>query len=169
VGHEFADADKTGGDGWLCWVAVAANMVTFAGYADDEQEVFELMKTRFDNKAGQWYDAVKWYLKRIDVDPDSVTVREYREDAAMDYVACALKRGEAVMIRLHDSNYNYGHVVSVYGYDYRSDTETYKLYYAESNDGKQQLRVMHFTYNYNKGRWENDTYKLTYAASLRGE
>lgn len=164
---EYSDAEKVGDDGLMCWAATAANLLTTAGYTDNEQDTFELFKSMWENERGQWYRAVEWYLRRIDVVPESVTVREYREDAAVDFVVCALQRGEAVMIHLRGSSG--GHVVTVSGYTYGATTDHVTLWYAESADGVKLLLPLDLTYNYNKGRWQNSTYVLDYAASLRGE
>ena len=55
----FADADKTEqGDTNMCWGAAAANLITWSGWAADEDDTFDIFKDHFKDKAGYVYDAL---------------------------------------------------------------------------------------------------------------
>ncbi len=52
----YTDADKTGSDDSnLCWAATAANLLTWSGWAADEDDVFNTFNAHFANQPGYMY------------------------------------------------------------------------------------------------------------------
>ena len=163
----YADADKTGDDDTnMCWAAAAANMLVWAGYATDEDDVFNAFRDHFDNKPGRVYTAIKYYLNQYEfgVYPYEVIVKEYNQDSVIDFIVCALHQEKAITISLQSRLKDQRHSVTVYGYGYKDD-EHFVLYYSDSDDHRHQIRSLRLEYN-PKGYWENGSWIILSSTSL---
>jgi hypothetical protein len=170
---QYADADKTGrGDSNLCWAAVAANMITWVGWAADENDTFEIFKDHFNDQAGYVYDALHYYFADYvpDVSADTVSVRETRSHKLLDFIVSALHEGKGVGVKIARSGKNIGHFLSIYGYRYLAEEDNFILYFTDSDDGSYRMRQFHAGWKDDTDRWEFQYpytgYYLEYAIAL---
>jgi hypothetical protein len=138
----WVDTDKVGNDEFMCWAAVASNMLVATEWEADGDVVFEYFKSNLKNKPGDIYDAFSFYFE----DFNSHVIRESRYDFAFDFIASQLKMGRAVAILLKGP----GHYVSVWGYHLHADTDILDLYITDSDDGLDRLAVIQFLWD---GKW----------------
>jgi hypothetical protein len=167
----FTDADKTrNGDGKMCWAAAAANIITWAGWSVDEDEVFEIFKTRFDNQTGYIYKAMLYYFRRHigTMSAAAVTVRETRSHLAMDFIVSKLHEGNGVVIFIQGPGIETGHYLSVFGYRYYSQTDDFLLYFTDSDDHWHQMRNTKLYWDEEADKWKSQSqdWHLEYAISL---
>ena len=162
----FADADKTGqGDSNMCWAAVAANLIAWAGWAADEDDTFGVFKDRFDDKAGYVYDALGYYFTDYvpGVDAEMVAVRESRSHKLLDFIVSAVHEGKGVAVKIAYPGKEIGHFLSIYGYRYIEEEDNFMLYFTDSDDGLHLMRQFKAEWNDDKRRWETrDRYKGYY-------
>lgn len=169
----FADANKTGiDDSQLCWAAAVANIVTWTGWAVDENSTFDAFKGHFENNPGYVYDALRFYFKEFvpEVSADMVTVRECRAPLLVDFIASALYAGKGVIIKIEYPNHAVGHFLTVYGYRTSDQPDNPVLFFTDPDDHQRQMRQMSLLWNGAAKRWEikglyADWY-LEYAVSL---
>ncbi len=169
----FADADKTGqGDSNMCWAAVAANLMAWAGWAADEDDTFGIFKDRFENKAGYVYDALRYYFANYvaGVDAEMVTVRESRSHKLLDFIVSAVHAGKGVAVKIVYPGDDIGHFLNIYGYRYSAEEDNFMLYFTDSDDGLHQMRQFKIEWNDDNERWETRYlyrgYYLAYVISL---
>ena len=139
---DFADADKSDNPGTskMCWAAVAANMLTYAGWASDEDDLLEIYRQHFGNKKGDVWTAIKWYFANYEtgIDPYRVTVAAIKYGDIIDYIVAATNRG--MPIGLNISSGKNRHYITVYGYSTFDDSQMVdRLYVAESEDGRHRI------------------------------
>ncbi len=169
----FADADKTEqGDTNMCWAAVAANLITWAGWAADEDDTVYVFKDHFEDKAGYVYDALRYYFTQYvpGVSAEMVSVRESRSHKLLDFIVSAVHEGKGVAIKIAYPGKKIGHFLSIYGYRYLAEEDNFILYFTDSDDGLHQMRQFYVAWNDAKDRWEfqylYEDYYLEYAISL---
>ncbi len=93
----FADADKSGmGDRNMCWAASAANMLTWAGWAADEDDAFDIFRAYFEDKPGYVYNALSYFFANYEtgVSADMVLVRETQSHMLLDFIVSAVHAGK---------------------------------------------------------------------------
>ena len=169
----YADADKTGdGDSNLCWAASAANILTWAGWAADDDDTFNIFKSNFQNNPGWVYDALRYYFNNYvpAVTAEMVTVRETRSYLLLDFIVSILHEGKGAVIKIAYPNKEIGHFLTVYGYQYFQQEDNFALYFVDSDDYQHRVRYFKFEWNDAKNRWEaHGSYTgwyLVYAVSL---
>ncbi len=169
----FADADKTEvGDLNLCWAATAANLLTWAGWTADEDDAFDIFRTHFEDKPGYVYDALRYYLDNYEtgVSAEMVTVRETRSHMLLDFIVSAVHDGKGAAIKIAHPGKEFGHFLTIYGYGYNADEDSFDLYFTDSDDGLYRIRQFKVEWNDANDRWEIQylyrDYYLVYALSL---
>jgi len=169
----FADADKTEqGDSSMCWGAAAANIITWAGWAADEDDTFDIFKDHFEDKAGYVYDALRYYFTHYvpGVGAEMVAVREARSHKLLDFIVSAVHEGKGVAIKINYPGKKTGHFLSIYGYRYLAQEDNFILYFTDSDDGLHQMRQFEVAWNDSAEWWEIQNrypdYYLEYAISL---
>lgn len=169
----FADADKTEqGDNNMCWAAAAANLITWGGWAADEDDTFDIFKDHFEDKAGYVYDALRYYFANYvsGVSAEMVTVRESRAHKLLDFIVSAIHEGKGVAVKIASPGKQYGHFLSIYGYRYLVEEDNFILYFTDSDDGLHQMRQFYVAWNDAIERWEirylYPDYYIEYAISL---
>jgi hypothetical protein len=153
----YADADKTEiGDTNLCWAAVAANLIAWAGWAADENDTFEIFKAHFNDKAGYVYDGLHYYFANYfaGVSAEMVSVRETRSQKQLDFIVSALHEGKGVAVKITQPGKNIGHFLSIYGYRYLAEENNFILYFTDSDDGSYRMRQFLTGWNDATRRWE---------------
>jgi len=170
---QYADADKTElGDSNLSWAAVAANMITWAGWAADENDTFEIFKEHFNDRAGYVYDGLHYYFANYvsGVSAEMVSVRETRSQKQLDFIVSALHEGKGVAVKIAQPGKNIGHFLSIYGYRYLAEEDNFILYFTDSDDGSYRMRQFYAGWNDETQRWEfrriYSGYYLEYAIAL---
>ena len=169
----FADADKTGVDDLdMCWAAVAANMLTWTGWAADEDDVFDIFKNHFEDKPGYLYDALNHYFANYEsgVGAEMVSVRETRPHMLLDFIVSAVHESKSVAVKIAEPGKEIGHFLTIYGYRYLAAEDNFILYFTDSDDGLHQIRQFKAVWNDEIDRWEFQYlyrgYYLAYALSL---
>jgi len=169
----FADADKTEqGDSQMCWAAAAANLITWSGWAADEDDTFDIFKNHFEDEAGYVYDALRYYFANYvsGVSAEMVTVRESRSDKLLDFIVSAVHEGKGVAIKINYPGKKTGHFLSIYGYRYLAEEDNFILFFTDSDDGLHQVRQFKVAWIDSHDRWEiqylYSDYYLDYAISL---
>ncbi len=169
----FADADKTEVDDInMCWAATAANLLTWAGWAADEDDAFDIFRVHFEDKPGYVYDALRYYLDNYEtgVSAEMVTVRETRSHMLLDFIVSAVHDGKGAAIKIAYPGKGIGHFLSIYGYGYNADEDSFVLYFSDSDDGLHRIRQFKVEWNDANNRWEIQylyrDYYLVYALSL---
>jgi hypothetical protein len=169
----FADADKMGtGDLNMCWAATAANLLTWAGWAADEDDVFDIFRAHFEDQPGYVYDALGYYLTNYmtGVKAEMVTVREARSHMLLDFIISALHEGKGVAIKITYPDKKIGHFLTIYGYRYLADKDNFILYFADSDDDEHKIKQLEVEWNDATNRWEIQNiyrdYYLVYVLSL---
>ena len=169
----FADADKIEVDDLnMCWAAVAANLLTWSGWVADEDDVFDIFRTHFDDQPGYVYDALSYYFANYEagVTAEMVSVRETRSDMLVDFIVSAAHEGNGAAIKITYPDKKIGHFLTIYGYRYLADEDNFILYFADSDDGSHQIQQMKIEWNDGTNRWEIQNlyrdYYLVYAISL---
>ncbi len=170
---QFADADKTGqGDASLCWAAVAANLMTWAGWTADENDTFEIFKDHFEDQAGHVFDALRYYFNSYvsGASAEMVTVRETRSHRQLNFIVSALHTGRGVAVKIARPGENIGHFLSIYGYRHLPEEDDFILYFTDSDDGSYVMRQFFAGWNDDTRRWEfrriYTGYYLEYAITL---
>ena len=169
----FADADKMGaGDLNMCWAAAAANLLTWAGWAADEDDAFDIFRAHFEDEPGYVYDALGYYFTNYatGVKAEMVTVREARSRKLIDFIVSAVHGGKGVAMKIAYPDKKIGHFLTIYGYRYLADEDNFILYFVDSDDGLHQIQLLKVEWNEANERWEiQDVYRdyyLVYALSL---
>jgi hypothetical protein len=169
----YADADKTGaGDSNMCWAAAAANIITWTGWAADEDDTFDIFSSYFPNNPGYVYDALRYYFKEYTAGTtaDMVAVRETRSYMLMDFIVSALHEGKGVVIKIAYPNKSIGHFLTVYGYQYFPQEDNFALYYADSDDYRHRMNYLKMVWNDASDRWDSQNlysgWYLEYVVSL---
>ena len=169
----FADADKIEvGDLKMCWAAVAANLLTWAGWAADEDDAFDIFRAHFEDKPGYVYDALSYYFANyeIGVSVEMVSVREARSHMLLDFIVSAVHEGKGVAMKITYPGKEIGHFLTIYGYRYLAVEDNFILYFTDSDDGLHQMRQFKVEWNDTNNRWEIQNlyrdYYLVYALSL---
>ena len=169
----YADADKTGPDvNNMCWAAAAANIITWAGWAADEDDTFDIFSSHFENNPGYVYDALRYYFKEYTAgtSAEMVSVRETRSHMLLDFIVSALHEGRGVVIKIAYPNKAIGHFLTVFGYQYFAQEDDFALYYTDSDDYQHRLNYLKMGWNDTATRWDcNGLYYgwyLEYAVSL---
>ena len=169
----FADADKTAvGDINMCWAAAAANLLTWAGWAADEDDAFDIFRVHFEDKPGYVYDALKYYFANYEagVSAEMVSVRETRSHMLLDFIVSAVHEGKGAAIKIAHPAKEFGHFLTIYGYRYNADEDSFVLYFTDSDDGLHRIRQFKVEWNDTNDRWEIQylyrDYYLVYALSL---
>ena len=109
---QFADADKSGmGDLNMCWAAAAANLLTWAGWAADEDDAFDIFRAHFEDKPGYVYDALSYFFTNyeIGVGADMVSVRETQSHILLDFIVSAVHEGKGVAMKITLPGKEFGH------------------------------------------------------------
>jgi hypothetical protein len=153
----FADADKMGaGDLKMCWAAVAANLLTWAGWAADEDDAFDIFRAHFPDEPGYVYDALRYYFTSYvsGVNADLVTVREASPDMLLDFIVSAVFEGKGVAMKIAYPDKKIGHFLTVYGYRCLADEDNFILYFADSDDGDHEIKELEVEWNDANRRWE---------------
>ena len=169
----FADADKTeAGDLNMCWAAAAANLLAWAGWADNEDDAFDIFRTYFEDKPGYVYDALSYYFSNYEtgVSAEMVSVRETRSHILLDFIVSAVHEGKGVAMKITYPGKEIGHFLTVYGYRYLAVEDNFILYFTDSDDGSHQIRQFKVEWNDANTRWEIQDlfrdYYLVYTLSL---
>ena len=169
----FADADKTEqGDISMCWGAAAANLITWAGWAADEDDTFDIFRGHFEDKPGYVYDALRYYFANYvpGVTAEMVAVRESRSHSLLDFIVSAVHDGKGAAIKIDNPQNKNGHFLSIYGYSYLAEEDNFLIYFTDSDDGRHRMRQLYVTWNDATERWEIQSiypdYYLEYAISL---
>ena len=169
----FADADKSGIDDLnMCWAAAAANLLTWSGWAADEDDAFDIFRAHFEDKPGYVHDALSYFFANyeIGVSVKMVSVRETQSHMLLDFIVSAVHEGKGVAIKITDPGKEFGHFLSIYGYRYFADEDNFILYFTDSDDGLHQIRHFKVEWNDANNRWESQyvyqDYYLEYALSL---
>jgi hypothetical protein len=169
----FADADKIGaGDLDMCWAAVAANLLTWAGWSADEDDVFDIFRAHFEDQPGYVYDALGYYFTNYvtGIKAEMVTVREARLHMLLDFIVSAVHKGKGVAMKIAYPDKKIGHFLTIFGYRYLADEDNFILYFADSDDGLHQIQQLKVEWNDANNRWEIQNsyrdYYLVYALSL---
>ena len=139
----FADADKTETDDLnMCWAAAAANLLTWAGWAADEDDAFDIFRVHFEDKPGYVYDARSYYLANYEtgVSVEMVSVREARSHMLLDFIVSAVHEGKGVAMKITYPGKEIGHFLTIYGYRYLAVEDNFILYFTDSDDGLHQMR-----------------------------
>jgi len=168
-----ADADKIEtGDLSMCWAAAAANLLTWAGWAADEDDVFDIFRATFEDKPGYVYDALVYYFTNYvtGVKAEMVTVREARSRRLLDFIVSAVHEGKGVAMKIAYPDKKIGHFLTIYGYRYLADEDNFILYFADSDDGLHQIQQLKVEWNEANNKWEIQNlyrdYYLVYVLSL---
>ena len=167
----FTDADKNRqDDSEMCWAAAAANIITWAGWSADEDDVFETLKAQFQNQPGYIYEAILLYFSQHiqAVHADSVTIRETRSHLTMDFIVSKLHEGKGVVIFTQSHGNANKHYLTVFGYRYYSETDSFLLYFTDSDDHWHQMRNTKLDWNDDTDKWMSPSlgWYLEYAISL---
>jgi len=169
----IADADKMGvGDLNMCWAAAAANLLTWAGWAADEDDVFDIFRAHFEDEAGYVYEALKHYFDNYEsgVNAENVSVRAYELEKLLDFIVSAVHEGKGVAIKIAYPDKKIGHFLTIYGYRYLADEDNFILYFADSDDGLHQIQQLKVEWNEANNSWEIQNvypdHYLAYAISL---
>jgi hypothetical protein len=169
----IADADKMGvGDLNMCWAAVAANLLTWAGWAADEDDAFDIFRAHFEDKAGYVYNALGYYFTHYvtGVEAENVSVRAYELEKLLDFIVSAVHEGKGVAVKIAYPGEDIGHFLTIYGYSYLADEDNFILYFADSDDGDHEIKELKVEWNDANKRWEIQNvypdHYLAYAISL---
>ena len=169
----FADADKSGnGDSQLCWAAAVANILTWTGWAEDENDTFDTFRGHFADEPGYLYDALRYYFNEFvsEISADMVTVREVRPTMLDEFLVSALYDGKGVVIKIKYPNRKVGHFLTIYGYRLYPEQGRVVLFYTDSEDRRRKIREMFITWDEAASRWEigglYGGWFLEYAVSL---
>lgn len=169
----FADVDKSGaGDINMCWAAVAANLLTWTGWAADEDDAFDIFRTHFEDKPGYVYTALNYFFTNYEtrVQTEMVSVRETQSHMLLDFIVSAVHKGKGAAIKITYPDKEIGHFLTIYGYRYFADEDNFILYFTDSDDGLHQMRQFKVEWNDANNRWEIQylypDYYLEYALSL---
>jgi hypothetical protein len=169
----FADADKTGAsDRNMCWATTAANLLAWTGWAADEDDAFDIFKAHYEDEPGYVYDALNYYFDNyeIGVRAEMVSVRETRPHMLLDFIVSAVHEGKGVAMKIIYPGKEFGHFLTVYGYGYNADEDSFDLYFTDSDDNQHQMRRSKVEWNDADNRWEIQSlyrdYYLEYALSL---
>ena len=156
-GQPYADADKTGqGDSNMCWAAAAANVLTWAGWAADEDDTFYVFKDHFEDETGYVYNALNYYFANYvpGVSVEMVSVRESRSHMLLDYIVSVAHEGKGIIAKIGYPNREYGHFLTIYGYQYDAKDDNFVLYYADSDDNVHKIRQFEVEWDHDDDRWE---------------
>jgi hypothetical protein len=154
----FADADKAGqGDSNMCWAAAAANALAWAGWAADEDDVFNIFRAYFENNPGYVYDALRFYFNEYlpGVSAEAVTVRETQTHLLLDFIVSSLHDGKGAVIKISYPNKKIGHFLTVYGYQYFLQEDNFGLYFTDSDDYLHRMRYLKLEWNDDANRWDS--------------
>jgi len=169
----FADADKTKADDLnMCWAATAANLLAWAGWTADEDDAFDIFKAHFEDKPGYVYDALSYYFTDYEtgVSAEMVSVRESRSHMLLDFIVSAVHEGKGVAMKITYPGREFGHFLTVYGYRYDPDEDSFILYFTDSDDGLHQMQQFEVKWDDADNRWEIQylyrDYYLVYVLSL---
>jgi hypothetical protein len=169
----FADADKSGkGDLNMCWAASAANMLTWSGWAADEDDSFDIFRSYFEDKPNYVYNALSYYFSSFEtgVSVKLVVVSETQSHMLLDFIVSSVHEGNAVAIMITNPKKKVRHFLTIYGYHYFADEDNFILYYTDSDDGLHQMRQFKIDWNDVIGKWEcqylHRKYYLEYALAL---
>jgi len=169
----FADADKIWrGDSNMCWAAVAANLITWSGWAADEDDIFDIFRDHFEDNPGYIYDALRYYFANYvpGVKAEMAAVRESQSHKLLDFIVSAVHEGKGVAIKVASPGRKYGHFLSIYGYRYLEHEDNFILYLTDCDDGRHQMRKFYVAWNDAAEKWEFQNfyigYYLEYAISL---
>ena len=169
----FADADKIEqGDTNMCWGAAAANMITWAGWAADEDDTFNIFREHFEDNPGYVYDALCHYFDNYvsGITAEMVAVRENRSPKLLDFIVSAVHEGKGVALKIDSPRKKNGHFVSIYGYSYFAEEDKFILYFTDSDDGRHRMRQFYVEWNDDSEWWDIQSlysdYHLEYAISL---
>ena len=168
----FADADKMGaGDLKMCWAAAAANLLTWTGWAADEDDVFDIFRAHFEDKPGFVYEALEHYFDNYVIGDEAVnvSVRVYELAKLLDFIVSAVHEGKGVVVKIAYPDKKIGHFLTIYGYRF-ADEDNFILYFADSDDRDHEIKELEVEWNDANNRWEiqkvyRDWY-LAYAISL---
>ena len=168
-----ADADKMGvGDLKMCWAAAAANLLTWTGWAADEDDVFNIFRAHFEDEPGYVYDALGYYFSNYvtGVKAEMATVREARSRMLIDFIVSAVHKSKGVAMKIAYPDKKIGHFLTIYGYRYLTDEDNFILYFTDSDDGLHQIQQLKVQWNDVTNRWEIQNlyrdYYLVYVLSL---
>jgi hypothetical protein len=151
---------------------VAANIITWAGWAADEDDTFNIFREHFEDEAGYVYDALRYYFANYvsGVKAEMVSVRETRSHKLLDFIVSAIHEGKGVAIKIARPGKKIGHFLSIFGYRYFEDEDNFILYFTDSDDGYHQMRQFYVAWNDAEDIWEfeylYEGYYLEYAISL---
>ena len=169
----FADADKTAvGDLNMCWAAAAANLLVWTGWAADEDDVFDIFRSHFEDTPGYVYDALSYYFADYEtgVSAEMVSVRETRSHMLLDFIVSAVHEGKGVAMKITYPGKEFGHFLTIYGYRYLADEDNFILYFTDSDDNVHQMRQFKVEWNDADNRWKIQylyrDYYLVYVLSL---
>jgi len=169
----FTDADKIEqGDTNLCWGAAAANIITWAGWAADEDDTFDIFRSHFEDEPGYVYDALRYYFDNYvpGVTAEMAAVRENRSAKLLDFIVSAVHEGKGVALKIDSPGKKNGHFISIYGYSYLAEEDNFILYFTDSDDGRHRMRQFYVAWNDDSELWEIQNlysdYYLEYAISL---
>ena len=127
------------GDKDMCWAAVAANMLNFAGYVPDANATFKEFKNIFDDGPNLVEVALQTYADKSDYFYYGISYM------LIDVIVEQLHLSNAVAIYIKSESNNI-HVMSVYGYTYISKTEII-LHHVDSDDRKYILYDTNFKFD----------------------
>ena len=171
--ERYADANKDyEGDSKLCWAAVAANLITWSGWAADEDDVFDIFRGHFRNEPGYVYDALRYFFDNYvhGTKAEMVTVRETRSRKLLDFIVSALHESKGVAVKIEKPGKKTGHFLSVFGYRYLEEEDNFILYFTDSDDRAYRIRQFYAGWNDDEERWEfqnlYEDYYLEYVISV---
>ena len=150
----------------------AANLLTWAGWAADEDDAFDIFRVHFKDKPGYVYDALKYYFANYEagVSAEMVTVRETRSHMLLDFIVSAVHKGKGAAIKIAHPAKKFGHFLTIYGYGYNAGEDSFVLYFTDSDDGLHRIRQFKVEWNDANDRWKTQylyhDYYLVYALSL---
>ena len=138
----------------------------------DENDTFNLFRSFFEDKPNYVYNALGYYFSTFEtgVSVKMVVVSETQRHMLLDFIVSAVHEGHAVAIMIINAQKKVRHFLTIYGYHYFVDEDTFILYYTDSNDGLHQMRQFKIDWNDDNDRWEGQylhrDYYLEYALSL---
>ena len=147
LNRDWRDVNKEfdGNDEWLCWAASASNVLAYAGYGGgDEEFIFNYFKSTFSNGRNYVRVAIEHWLEvheEMSLQEAKLQISEYVNPTnyRAEIIFC-FEQENGIVIDINDGE-GFHHSLTVWGYFYDEGSDTFSIYFTDSNDQSNYLHL----------------------------
>jgi hypothetical protein len=146
------DVNKDGSEAEinLCYAAAAANSLTWAGWAPDEDQVYQDISERFGNTYTRIRDALEFYFSTRGLRVEEIYREEYRPGKLAGFIMDQLMNDNPVTIQIRepdtDQSTGQAHYLNIWGYAIMESNsqEILRLFGTDSNFHRVGIEIFDF-------------------------